>query len=157
MFGLYKIQYCLPNNIALLVNIDKFESNPILVNLNKAKSYQYLDETSQRPEATIEGGGKHKGDLEEDHKKSFTKNEFPSKSDFGNNKPRNTTFTKLEQMFLSKVLGDSGTNLQLTNFGLEANNVDSSLESMKNNFNNLLKKIPLQNHIAKILSWNTWV
>jgi hypothetical protein len=45
-FGLNKIQYCLPNNIALLVNIDKFESNPILVNLNKVKSYWYLDETS---------------------------------------------------------------------------------------------------------------
>jgi len=28
-FGPYKIQYCFPNNIVLLVNIDKFEPNPI--------------------------------------------------------------------------------------------------------------------------------
>jgi len=34
-FGLYKIQYCLPNNTILLINIDKFEPNPILVNINK--------------------------------------------------------------------------------------------------------------------------
>jgi hypothetical protein len=24
-FGMYKIQYCLPNNMVLLVNVDKFE------------------------------------------------------------------------------------------------------------------------------------
>jgi hypothetical protein len=28
---------------------------------------------------------------------------------------------------------------------------------MKSNSGNLLEKIPLQNHIAKILPWNTWV
>ncbi len=116
-----------------------------------------MDETSQRPEATIEGGGKHKGDLKEDHQKSSTENEFPSKSDFGNSKPKSTTFTKSKQMFFSKVLGDFCINLQLTNFNLEVNNVDSGLESMKSNSGNLLEKIPLQNHIAKILPWNTWV
>jgi len=29
------IQYCLPNNITLLVIINKFDPNPILVNINK--------------------------------------------------------------------------------------------------------------------------
>jgi hypothetical protein len=63
-FGPYKIRYCLPNNIILLVNIDKFEPNPILVNINKLKSYRYLDKTDPRGlEATIEGGGEHKEDL----------------------------------------------------------------------------------------------
>jgi hypothetical protein len=38
-FGPYKIQYCLPNNIVLFVNIDKFELNPILVNIDKLKPY----------------------------------------------------------------------------------------------------------------------
>ncbi len=28
-FGPYKIQYCLPNNNVLLVNIDKFKPNPL--------------------------------------------------------------------------------------------------------------------------------
>jgi hypothetical protein len=42
-FGSYKIQYFLPNSNVLFVNIDKFESNPILVNINKLKPYQYLD------------------------------------------------------------------------------------------------------------------
>jgi hypothetical protein len=46
----------------LLVKIDKFESNPILVSINKVKPYWYLDETSQRLKATMEGGGEHKGD-----------------------------------------------------------------------------------------------
>ncbi len=28
-FGSYKIQYFLPNNIVILINIDKFKPNPI--------------------------------------------------------------------------------------------------------------------------------
>jgi hypothetical protein len=38
-FGPFKIQYCFPNNIVLFFNIDKFEPNPILVNINKFKHY----------------------------------------------------------------------------------------------------------------------
>jgi hypothetical protein len=63
-FGLFKIQYCLPNNIVLLVNINKFEPHPILVNINKLKPYRYLKHVLRGLEATIEGGGKHKEDLE---------------------------------------------------------------------------------------------
>jgi hypothetical protein len=37
-FGLYKIQYMLPNNIVLLVTIEKFETNLVSVNVNKFKS-----------------------------------------------------------------------------------------------------------------------
>jgi hypothetical protein len=29
------IQYCLPNNITLIVIVDKFDPNPILMNINK--------------------------------------------------------------------------------------------------------------------------
>jgi len=42
-FGPYKIQYVLPNNIMLLVVIDKFETNLVLVNLNKLKHYKYME------------------------------------------------------------------------------------------------------------------
>jgi hypothetical protein len=42
-FGSYKIQYFLPNNTVLFINIEKFELNPILVNINKLKPYRYLD------------------------------------------------------------------------------------------------------------------
>ncbi len=59
-FGLYKIQYYLPNNIVLLVDIDKFELNPIFVNINKHKPYWYLGQAPRELEATIKGGGKHK-------------------------------------------------------------------------------------------------
>jgi hypothetical protein len=45
----------------MLVNIDKFEPNPILVNNNKQKTYIYLDKVPRELKATIEGGGKHKG------------------------------------------------------------------------------------------------
>ncbi len=34
-FGPYRLQYCLPNNIVLLVTINKFDAHPILVNVNK--------------------------------------------------------------------------------------------------------------------------
>lgn len=34
-FGLYKIQFCLPNNIVRLIIVDKFDPNLILVNVNK--------------------------------------------------------------------------------------------------------------------------
>ncbi len=41
----------------LFINIDKFEPNPILVNINKLKPYKYLGKNSKGLEATIEGGG----------------------------------------------------------------------------------------------------
>jgi hypothetical protein len=62
-FNPYKIQYCLSNNIILLVNIDKFEPNPILVNINKLKPYWYLDKILKGLKVTIERGGEHKEDL----------------------------------------------------------------------------------------------
>jgi hypothetical protein len=64
-FGPYKTQYCVPNNILLLINIDKFEPNPILVNINKLKPYRYLDKAPRGLEATIEGGREHKEESQE--------------------------------------------------------------------------------------------
>ncbi len=42
-FGPYKVQYVLPNNIVLLMTIDKFETNPVLVNVNEFKPYKYME------------------------------------------------------------------------------------------------------------------
>jgi hypothetical protein len=42
-FGPYRIQYVLPNNIVLLVTIEKFETNLTLVNVNKLKPYKYMN------------------------------------------------------------------------------------------------------------------
>ncbi len=42
-FGPYKIQYVLPNNTLLLVTIEKFETNLVLVNVNKFKPYKYME------------------------------------------------------------------------------------------------------------------
>ncbi len=42
-FGPYKIQYVLPNNTMLLVTIKKFETNPMLINVNKLKPYKYME------------------------------------------------------------------------------------------------------------------
>jgi len=39
----------------LLVNIDRFELNPILVNINKFKPYKYLGKASRGLEVTIKG------------------------------------------------------------------------------------------------------
>ncbi len=41
-FGPYKIQYVLSNNIMLLMIIEKFETNHVLVNVNKLKPYKYM-------------------------------------------------------------------------------------------------------------------
>ncbi len=49
-FGLYIIQYVLPNIILLLVIIEKFETNPVLVNMNKLKPYKYLESEVQKKE-----------------------------------------------------------------------------------------------------------
>jgi hypothetical protein len=49
-FGPYKIQYVLPNNNVLLVTIEKFETNPVLVNVNKLKPYKYMESKVQRQE-----------------------------------------------------------------------------------------------------------
>jgi hypothetical protein len=48
-FGPYKIQYCLPNNTILLVTIDKFDPNPVLVNINKLKSYKFIEDKTLQP------------------------------------------------------------------------------------------------------------
>ncbi len=42
-FGPYILQYVLPNNIVLFVTIEKFETNPMLVNVNKLKPYKYME------------------------------------------------------------------------------------------------------------------
>jgi hypothetical protein len=56
-FGPYKIKYCLLNNITLLVIIDKFDPNPILININKLKPYWFQDITVfWRLESTMERG-----------------------------------------------------------------------------------------------------
>jgi len=48
-FGPYRIQYCLPNNIILLVTIDKFDSNPIHVNINKLKPCKFIEDITLQP------------------------------------------------------------------------------------------------------------
>ncbi len=43
-FESYKVQYVLPNNIVLLVTIEKFETNLMLVNnVNRLKPYKYME------------------------------------------------------------------------------------------------------------------
>jgi hypothetical protein len=39
----------LPNNIVLLVIIDKFDHNPILVNINKLKPYRFIEDHTLQP------------------------------------------------------------------------------------------------------------
>jgi hypothetical protein len=48
-FGPYWIQYCLPNHIILLVTVDKFDPNPVLVNINKLKPYMFIEEKNLQP------------------------------------------------------------------------------------------------------------
>ncbi len=49
-FGPYKIQYVLPNNIVLLVIIEKFEDNLVLINVNKLKPYKYMESKDWKQE-----------------------------------------------------------------------------------------------------------
>ncbi len=49
-FGPYKVQYVLPKNIVLLVTIEKFETNHVLVNVNKFKPYKYMEFEVQKQE-----------------------------------------------------------------------------------------------------------
>jgi hypothetical protein len=44
--GPYWIQYCLPNNTTLLVMVEKFNPNPVLVNINKQIFYKTSDVAS---------------------------------------------------------------------------------------------------------------
>jgi hypothetical protein len=37
------VQYCLPNNIILLITIDKLDPNLLLVNINKLKPYKVVE------------------------------------------------------------------------------------------------------------------
>ncbi len=49
-FGLYRVQYVLPNKTMLLVTIEMFETNPMLVNVNKLKPYKYVEFEVQKKE-----------------------------------------------------------------------------------------------------------
>jgi hypothetical protein len=49
-FESYIVQYVLPNNIMWLVTIEKFENNPMLVNVNKFKPYKYMEFEVQKQE-----------------------------------------------------------------------------------------------------------
>jgi len=49
-FESYIIQYVLPNNVMLLLTIEKFENNPMLVNANKFKPYKYMEFEVQKQE-----------------------------------------------------------------------------------------------------------
>jgi hypothetical protein len=56
-FGPYRIQYCLYNIITFLMIVDKFDPNPILVNINKLKPYRFQDTTPSRGlESIVERG-----------------------------------------------------------------------------------------------------
>jgi hypothetical protein len=39
----------LPNNIVLLVTINKFDPNPVLVNINKLKPYRFIEDITLQP------------------------------------------------------------------------------------------------------------
>jgi hypothetical protein len=41
-FGPYKVQYVLPYNIMLPITLTNFEPNPMLININKLKPYQFI-------------------------------------------------------------------------------------------------------------------
>ncbi len=49
-FGPYRVQYVLPNSIMLLATIEKFETNHVLVNVNKLKPYKYMESDVQNQE-----------------------------------------------------------------------------------------------------------
>jgi hypothetical protein len=42
-FGPYVVQYVLPINIMLLVTIENFETNLVLINVYKLKPYKYME------------------------------------------------------------------------------------------------------------------
>lgn len=46
-FGPYHVQDCLPNNTIFLVNKDKFDLSPLLVNVNKLKPYFPYDNNTK--------------------------------------------------------------------------------------------------------------
>ena len=43
-FGPYRVQYLLSNNTVFLVTVDKFDLDPVIVNINKLKTYRCLEE-----------------------------------------------------------------------------------------------------------------
>ena len=43
-FGPYRVQYLLPKNTVLLVTVDKFDPDPVIVNINKLKTYRCPEE-----------------------------------------------------------------------------------------------------------------
>ena len=43
-FGPYRVQYLLSNNTVLLVTVDKFDPDPVIVNINKLKTYRCAKE-----------------------------------------------------------------------------------------------------------------
>jgi hypothetical protein len=49
MVWAYHIHYYFPNNTVLLVTIDKFDLNPMLVNINRLKPYRFIEDKTLQP------------------------------------------------------------------------------------------------------------
>lgn len=43
-FGPYHVPYVLSNNMVLLITVQYFDHDPVIVNVNKLKSYRFLDD-----------------------------------------------------------------------------------------------------------------
>jgi hypothetical protein len=63
-FGPYHVQYYLPNTTILLVNMDKFDLNPMFVNTKKLKPYLLYDNYIIGPLSKFKRG---KGDIQHKH------------------------------------------------------------------------------------------
>jgi len=72
-FGPYKIQYYLPNNIILLVTINKFDPNLILVYINKLKPYKFVEDQTLQPILTKTSVFLPKEPIEVTHSNMFIK------------------------------------------------------------------------------------
>jgi hypothetical protein len=66
-FGPYRIQYYLPKNIILLVIVENFDFNLVLVNINKLKPYRFMEDQTFQPILTKPNDFLPKEPLEETH------------------------------------------------------------------------------------------
>jgi hypothetical protein len=69
----YIIQFYLPNNIILLVTLDKFGANPILVNVKELKPCKFLDDDAHNKEGLTIVYSERYGDVAINDKKRTIK------------------------------------------------------------------------------------
>jgi hypothetical protein len=109
-FGSYKILVLFAScNTSLLLTMDKFDPNPILLNINKLKPYMSLEATLKGLEVQIQGGRDGKSGVPQEKKFTLTSHKNSLHGNFFEQKFTRPKFSTIDSTTKSEFLNIDST------------------------------------------------